>query len=49
MTQSRLTHCYHIIHVCHNDIYTLTHCYHLIPVCHNKTKYIDTKGNMFSG
>jgi hypothetical protein len=49
MTQRIFTHCYHLIHVCHNDIYTLTHCYHLIPVCYNKTKYIDTKGNIFSG
>ena len=38
MTQSTLTHCYHLIHVCHIDIYTLTHCYNLIPVCHNGTK-----------
>ena len=28
---------------------TLTHCYHIIAVCHNDTKYIDTKGKMFSG
>ena len=43
MTQITLTHCYHVIPVCHNDpkyIDTLLSYY--AYVCHNDTKYIDT-------